>query len=126
MQPSDLWFLAFGNEFTPFGRHVLQVLTIHIQFASLVSDIVVFYILVLFLLLWFGHISCLLEVLITGPTVPSQSKFSIGTHLFDHQLALLLQHCTPSLHVHLENVQKDLSVFSDRPAHHHLHGLIDL
>jgi hypothetical protein len=99
---------------------------IDVELAAFVTQIIVFDILVLLLLLGLRHIGGLLEGLLVCKGLPPKGKLRIWTQLLNHKLALLSQHSSSALDCDLEDVEVQSAIVGDAPADHHFEQAVYL
>lgn len=123
---SSFALFALRDQLTTFERQGFKVLVVDIEFASLVSEVVVADVLVLLFFLGLRHVSSLFEHLLVSKRLPSQHKLRIWTQLLNRNLAFLAQHSSTALDVDLKHVEMQPLVFSDAPANHNFECMVDL
>lgn len=123
---SALPFFSFVDEFAFFEGKCIEVLSVDVEFAAFVAQIIVFYIFVLFFLFGFGNVGRFFEGFLICEADASKCEGGIGAEFFDHKFSFLGENCGSALEGDFKDVEMYFSVVGDAPAYHNFQQCVDV
>ena len=123
---SALPFFAFADEFALFEGKCIEVLSVDVELAAFVAQIIVFYVFVLFFLFGLGNVGRFFEGFLICEADATEGEGGIGAQFLNHKFSFLCENCGSAFDGHFKEMHMYFSVVGDTPAGHDFEQCVDV